>query len=140
MGRDKGIVPNQITQQDIDAMSRQEALEAMGVVSKALNSVKSQIDEAKVRAIGGHYSDPDWFRRANGARRALGWVSQRLAARLSVLKAEEKAGNIKRSSATQPTWERAFVRAAKRMLSESLYAALAVEADAAITGEDEEAQ
>jgi hypothetical protein len=109
-------------------LSDEELLDLKQRIEQELDHVKTQIDRAKVDARNGTYSDPDWFARVNGAKRGIGRASQAIQVELGRRKGLRKATNIEEHSKQELTFERMFMRVARRKLTEEVYEAILQEA------------
>jgi predicted HNH restriction endonuclease len=107
---------------DVDAMSAEELLDEKIYIDGELGRIRNQIAEAKDRlATTGEYADRDWYRRAQGALRIFGQRSQRIQARLSVLRRAEKARNAERSGVEGDRFKHAFMRLVRERLGDAQY-------------------
>jgi len=117
----------------VEAMPEDQRLAAVDAkraeCDRELGKIRAQIDGALSRhAATGSYSDPRWFRSAQGARRAIGWNVQRL---------NEYRGKLrKRLNQLHYDQERSeflaqFYRACKEVLSPEVMAELVQKANEA---------
>lgn len=107
-------------------LKRQELIDEKNENLEILASIKSQIERAKTDVLlDDVYSDPDWFRRINAAKRFKGRKDQELASELR--KIDEKIKELNRS--TDLTREEKFIRVAKNMLIEEVYFSIWKEVD-----------
>jgi len=77
----------------LDGLTETELLDLKEETDLALASIKIQIEDAKARAAEGSYSNRDWWRRVNNARRIKGLQSQQIQRALGKLRREKKAKN-----------------------------------------------
>jgi hypothetical protein len=90
-------------------------------------SIKGQIAQAKEDvALVGKYADADWWRRVNGADRAVGYWRQRCQTAIGLL---NKVIRQYRAQTVANDPARRFVSAAKRLLPEATYLAIWTEAN-----------
>jgi hypothetical protein len=99
---------------DPDAMTREELLALKARLMDEMDSIQYQLDEAKAKAAEtGEYADPDWFRRAEYARRRRGRAVQRIDMALS-----------KKKQFNRDAFEAAFVDAARSVLTRDAFSAV----------------
>jgi hypothetical protein len=111
---------------DLSGLTDDELMAVKLSVETDMASVKQQLDEAKGNARAyGEYSDPDWYSRANGAKRFLGITHQKILGEISQRRRS-------RGSENTLSFERAFVQAAKLRLTEALFYDLVDEANRAV--------
>jgi hypothetical protein len=101
-------------------MTPEDIKQEMLVLDEEMNSIRVQIDHAKARRFKeGTFADPDWWARANSALRHKGRRRQELQNQLGemnrCLRAQNKANSDRDDG-------RAFVRAAKALLTGEMYA------------------
>jgi hypothetical protein len=93
--------------------------ERMLRLDEALTEIRTQLDHAKARRINyGEHANPEWSARANSALRHKGRERQQLQNRLGEL---NRAVRAERKAQDDQNSERAFIRAAKAVLSEDMY-------------------
>lgn len=121
--------------QGVDAMSEEDLRAAKTAVERYMeelaeksNSIKSQIDGARSKFYSGEPSDPGWWRRVNGAQRAVGHERQRCQ---NVLGRINKAVRAMTAQRIDNEIHRRFISAAKRVLPEDTYKMIWAEARAA---------
>jgi predicted AAA+ superfamily ATPase len=83
-----------------------------------LDHVKRQLDAAKAGVkTNGQYSNADWFARATAAKRGLGRESQAIQTELGLRKKLHKGNSV----AERLSFERRFMKVAKRRLQQEVY-------------------
>jgi len=75
----------------LDGLTEAELLDLKEETDLAIASIKIQIEDAKAKAGDGEYSNRDWWRRVNNARRIKGLQSQQIQHALRRLRQEKKA-------------------------------------------------
>lgn len=96
----------------------------------SLDRIKTQVTSAKREAARtGIYNNGEWLISAEDAMRHKGREMAQICHELSALKSLEKSLNMNDQNVRRTHFERAFMAACKRRLSESLYASLIQEAE-----------
>lgn len=91
------------------------------------HSIRAQLDDAKSKAaLTGDYSDSDWFRRAEGAKRACSRKLQQIQNDIGTTKRKIKQLNREHGESEH----KCFVRAAFKMLDKTMFEAIMLEAKA----------
>lgn len=107
-----------------DSMTEMDLLAAKTLVDNAMNalaiacsSIQGQIDEANLRRDQeGEFSDPSWYKRVHGAKRAKSWQRQRLQDKLGDINRRLRRGNALKHDENRDTREGLFVQIAKLQL------------------------
>lgn len=100
---------------------RERVIALLFDLDERASAVRDQIDEAKGDARQyGRYADADWFRRTNGAARALGRVRQAAQLRLGEVNRALRRSNADRS------WADRFVDVARETLPAEVFEGLRV--------------
>jgi hypothetical protein len=106
---------------ELRAMSDDELQQLKLDLQEEISSIKGQLIEARARVhVTGQYSDSDWYRRANGAQRVKG--NQYNAACAEQGRRRRELADKRRASLGENPFERAFVKAARELLSEDRFA------------------
>lgn len=101
-------------------MTPEDIKQEMLVLDEDMNSIRTQIDHARARRFKeGIFADPDWWARANSALRHKGRRRQELQNQLGEMNRRQRAENKINSDRDDG---RAFVRAAKALLTGEMYA------------------
>lgn len=113
----------------LDTMGREELLRKKLDAETRLADIKGQIEKAEAEFhLTGKYADPDWYRRAKGAKRYAAIDLHEINTRLSELRKVEKAANVQRHAVAVKTkhvaFLHAFYRAAKAELTPEVFEAL----------------
>jgi hypothetical protein len=138
----RGIDPDELKQQEmietiaiegVVGLTAEQLNEVMAVIDMYMadlaerhDAIKGQIADAQARLAGsGDWSNADWWRRVNSAQRIVARLRQRCQiARGKVTRALKQTVHEEQNR----RFERLFIEAAKRMLSEEQYKALCQEA------------
>jgi hypothetical protein len=113
----------------LDGLSRERLLERKMGLDDEVASLKTQLERAIAKQVShGYYADPAWFQQTREKVRALGREVARVNARLSQMRAAERAENRARQAGAvvdkHLAFLHAFFRAAKRELSTGEFEAL----------------
>jgi hypothetical protein len=98
---------------------------AREILSRAVNAIQMQIDEAKERRFNGEQLDPDWRGRVGAAQRAKSWQRQRLQEKSAEIGRRLKAIRHQQTLALESDRDRSqhhlFVEVAKMKLPPETY-------------------
>jgi hypothetical protein len=102
--------------------TRSEALAMLHQVVSVCNVVKAQLSEARAEfGETGARRDPDWYRRASGARAMMAKLQQQIQLVISEKTTAEKAERIAKSEESGKTVDRRFMLAARMVLTGTQY-------------------
>lgn len=122
--RKKTVQVNKVTY-DLTTLDREQLLALKHDVHERLDSIKSQLYQAKAKVVTeGQYSDPTWYRRAEGAKRHLGRTMQLISQELRA----RRLAQAEVSRSTNRTFSQLFVDAARETLNPDLFDELIDEA------------
>jgi hypothetical protein len=111
-------------------MSHEDLTNAKTIIERASDAVmqissniKGQIEEANERRYrDGVYSDPNWWKRVNGAQRAKAWQRQQLQNKYGVVNRALRAfRHVTQAIPMQESRDRMFIRMAKLHLPDATY-------------------
>lgn len=96
---------------DLSGKSRDELMEMKLEIDCEIDSIKTQLESAKVtKAVYGTYADPAWFRKATSALRIKGRQSQQIQMFLKKMKGERAIA-----------FEKLFIEVAQDVLDKEMY-------------------
>lgn len=96
--------------QHINGLDDIQLLKLKDEINDEIDSIRGKIETAQAEfLITGIYADPDWYRRANGALRAMGRKANHI-------QTEQSIRNKKYKSERASSYERIFVNIAKQYL------------------------
>jgi hypothetical protein len=98
---------------NIQEMTLEQLIDLKNEMDIECDSIKNSIDKAKLSALQGEKSDPDWFYRITAAKRILGRKSQKVQFYLSKIKERRRKGAMDHNSK--------FREVAKRLLTSEMF-------------------
>lgn len=102
---------------NLEGLTEEELVRLKLETDASIAHIQSQIDSARIDAQEGEYSDRNWWKKANSARKIKGVQSQQLQHALGQLRAEKRKKN-------SSNFESKFIEVARRKLPPELFSEL----------------
>lgn len=110
-----------VNEQALEPLNRDQLQDLRGKIEDRLDRVKGQISKAKADLhITGEYSDPDWFQRAETAKRIMGRQLQKI---------QPRQGELKRQRSSSASFEKTFFEVCQTNLPPEVFLDLKAKAN-----------